>query len=308
MLNSFTIRQLCWISFGFLVWGNSGTKAIAEVHSPDTLLAQKQTYPVITPTTPAAKEKVSQGLQLIQQGQLPQAIAMFREAIQLDPRFWQAHYNLGLALRQSGDPQGAAQAFYNTVTLQPEFALGYANVGGILVDVQNWAQAQNYLQRALELDPNLAIAHYNMGLIYRQAGRMDAAVASWEKARQLSPNLVEASIQLAEVYLNGDRPKDAQKLVEEVISIQPQMVAAHYLRGRIAEAQGNFNAALDSFRRASTLDPAYANAYFGAAKVLIANQRANAAIPLLDYALFLYNQQGQTTWANEVKTLRQQIN
>lgn len=261
----------------------------------------------ITPTTPAAKQRMSDGLQLIQRGQVVGAITAFREAIALDNNLWQAHYNLGLALRQAGDLQGAAQAFYQTVVVKPDFALGYANVGGILVDVQNWSQAQLYLQRAITVEPNLAIAHYNLGLVHRQSGRIDAAINAWETARRLAPDLIESSLQLAEVYLNGDRPNDAKKIVTEILNRNNRIVAAHYLQGRIAVRQGNPELALNAFRQASDLDPNYANAYLGAAQVLMANGRSSAAIPLLDYALLLYTQQNQDSWAQITRTLRQQI-
>lgn len=261
----------------------------------------------ITPTTPAAKQRMSEGLQLIQQGQVAGAITAFREAIALDNNLWQAHYNLGLALRQAGDLQGAAQAFYQTVVVKPDFALGYANVGGILVDVQNWSQARLYLQRAIAVEPNLAIAHYNLGLVHRQSGRIDAAIASWETARRLAPNLIESSLQLAEAYLNGDRLKDAKKIVAEILNSNNRIAAAHYLQGRIAAHQDKPELALTAFRQASNLDPNYANAYLGAAQVLMTNGRSNAAIPLLDYALLLYTQQNQDNWAQTTRTLRQQI-
>ncbi len=268
---------------------------------------QSNSLPVITPTTPAAKEKMSQGLRFAQQGELNQAIRLFNEAIALDPALWQAHYNLGLTLRQSGDLQGAANAFYQTVVLQPNFALGYASVGGILTDVQNWSQAQQYLETAIAIEPNLAIAHYNLGLIHRQFGRPAAAVQAWETARQLSPELNEASLQLAEVYLNGDRLKDAATLVSEVLGRNSRLATAHYLQGRIAEARGNSEAALTSFRTASKIDSNYPNAYLAAAKILIQNERQNAAKPLLDYALLLYTQQGQSDWAQVTRELRQQL-
>lgn len=262
---------------------------------------------VITPTTPKAREKMSQGLQQIQQGQMTQAIALLQEAVTIDPTLWQAHYNLGLALRQVGELPSAAQAFYNTVTLQPEFALGYANIGGILVDVQNWSQAQIYLQRALTLDKDLAIAHYNLGLVHRQLGRLSQAIQSWETTRSLAPDLIETDIQLAEAYLNGDRPQDAKRLVTALLRTNAELVPALYLQGRIAEAEGNAEAALNAFRQASTLDPTYANAYYGAARVLMNNNRATAAKPILDYALFLYNQQGQSTWVQHTQALQQRL-
>ena len=185
MINLFISRNLFCVSCCLFAFGITPNIVLAEGRSP--ALKHNNSLPVITPTTPAAKEKMAQGLQLVQQGQLPQAIQRFNEAIALDPELWQAHYNLGLAKRQAGDLQGAVDAFYQTIVLQPRFALGYANIGGILIDVQNWSQAQQYLDQAIAVDPNLAIAHYNLGLLHRQLGRQAAAIRAWETATQLAP-------------------------------------------------------------------------------------------------------------------------
>ena len=175
MTNLFISCNLLRLGCLFFFLGITINPALAEGRSPQKVQIQnKSSLPVITPTTPAAKEKMAEGLSFIQRRQIPQAINLFQEAIALDPELWQAHYNLGLAYRQAGELQKAADSFYQTVAIEPRFALGFANIGGILIDVQNWSQAQQYLNQALVLDPNLAITHYNFGLIHQQFGRMDA--------------------------------------------------------------------------------------------------------------------------------------
>lgn len=185
--------------------------------------------------------------------------------------------------------------------------MAYANLGGILIDSQNWLQAEPYLQRALELDPNLAIAHYNLGLIYRHQGNRERASQAWQQARQLAPDFPDPAIQLAELYLEGDRPEAAQPLIEALLKTQPDLAAVHYLQGRLFIQQGNLPEALQAFRTSSEKDSTYANAYFAAAQLLIQQNQTTAAIPLLDYALALYGQQGQTPWFEAAQRLRQSL-
>lgn len=305
MLNLFILRKVFGVIVGGVcfVLGCRSPVLLAEV----PLLAQSRLGAAITPTTPAAREKMTQGLQLLQQGQVTAGIVHLQEAIALDPTLWEAHYNLGLAQRQQGELQQAAQSFHNVVSLKPDFALGYANIGGILADTRNWGQAQLYLQEAIALEPNLAIAHYNLGLVHRRTGQLESAIQSWETASHLAPDLTEAAIQLAEAYLDGAQPQTAAPLIQQLLQNNNNLVAAHYLNGRLADAQGKPDAALLAFRQASQLDPNYANAYLASAQILMDNNRNQAAIPLLDYAIFLYNQQGQTAWAQFTQSLRQQI-
>jgi tetratricopeptide (TPR) repeat protein len=83
-----------------------------------------QSLPALKPTQPAAVEQLNQGIAFVQQGKLPEAIAAFRQASQLNPQLAPAHYNLGLALRQSGQLQASADAFYKATQADPNFALG----------------------------------------------------------------------------------------------------------------------------------------------------------------------------------------
>ena len=92
-----------------------------------------------------------------------------------------------------------------------------------------------------------------------------------------------------------------------VLSNNPRLPAAQYLKGRIAEARGNSEGALTAYRKATELDQNYANAYYAAARVLINRDRQIAAKPLVDYALLLYSQQGQTEWVKATEELRQQL-
>ena len=59
------------------------------------------------------------GLERLRQNQLSDAIARFREAIGLDPKNAQAHYQLGLALRRRGDVAEAKAEFASARRLAP---------------------------------------------------------------------------------------------------------------------------------------------------------------------------------------------
>ena len=53
------------------------------------------------------------------QGKTTEAIAAYKKATQLDPKWFEAQQNLGLALAKSGDLTAAAAALKIAVTLKP---------------------------------------------------------------------------------------------------------------------------------------------------------------------------------------------
>lgn len=134
---------------------------------------------------PTATDFLNQGLQFIQAGRVQNAIASFRQAIQVDPSLAPAHYNLGLALRQIGQLQPAANAFFQATQTDPKFALAFANLGGTLLEGNNLQQANNYLQRSLEIDPKLGVAHYNLGLLRERQRDCKQAIVSFKKGDEI---------------------------------------------------------------------------------------------------------------------------
>ena len=93
----------------------------------------------------------------LQEGKVPEAIALFQQVIELDSNSSRAHANLGVALRQGARYREALQAYDN----------------------------------AIRLDPNSEIAHSNRGVICNDLGMLDDAKKSYSKAIALNPQYVE---------------------------------------------------------------------------------------------------------------------
>jgi tetratricopeptide (TPR) repeat protein len=69
---------------------------------------------------------------------LEDAIAGYRRAIDLDPRFAVAHYRLGLALRADGQPGTAIRAFQAAMTENPRFGAALIALASTLFDFDDY--------------------------------------------------------------------------------------------------------------------------------------------------------------------------
>jgi tetratricopeptide (TPR) repeat protein len=98
----------------------------------------------------------------------PEAQARFEEAIKENPRFVEAHNNLGYTLRK----QGAA----------------------------NYQKALEHYDTAIEVKPKLAEAYMYRGVVYIEMGRKRDAEADLAALQKLSPRLAK---ELAEVIETG---------------------------------------------------------------------------------------------------------
>lgn len=103
-----------------------------------------------------------------QSQRLPEAIAAYRQALQRDPGFYDACYNLALASAQVGDLPLSLGTYENALALRPDsadarynFALALKQ-GGCVVD------AANELERILASVPNDGRSHLALANLYAQ--------------------------------------------------------------------------------------------------------------------------------------------
>ena len=73
----------------------------------------------VTATAATLRREFDLGFAQSHQGKTAEAIAAYKKATQLDPKWFEAQQNLGLALAKSGDLAAAASALKTAITLKP---------------------------------------------------------------------------------------------------------------------------------------------------------------------------------------------
>jgi tetratricopeptide (TPR) repeat protein len=118
------------------------------------------------------------------------AIPHYREAVQLNrggianPSGWPA-LNLGILLRSRGELDEAERLFREALEYDPRFAAAHYQLGAVLEENGRLGEAVEALQRAVEADRGYASAHYALSRIYRRQGRAADADAAMNRFRKL---------------------------------------------------------------------------------------------------------------------------
>jgi cytochrome c-type biogenesis protein CcmH/NrfG len=157
-------------------------------------------------------------------GHLTEAVALYREAIRLQPKDFVAYNDLAYALYQSGSVNEATAVIEKGLVVNPDYAPLHVSLGNVLAVVpgRQWDAASQF-REALRLQPDLVDAHINLAniLIQSKSHLMEAA-ENYEEALRLRPERLDAHYNLALALLNlPNRRPEAEAHLEAILRLDP---------------------------------------------------------------------------------------
>jgi tetratricopeptide (TPR) repeat protein len=189
----------------------------------------------------------NRGNALLSQGDLPAAIASYREAIAAERRYAMPHRNLALALYALGSRDEAVSELRTYFALSPEGAAdpdGHYNLGVMLSEQGRHAEARAEFECALAARPGDAKALNNLGLTHFAEGRPDVAVGWFDRALAADAGWTLARFNLASALTALGRYADAIREYEAVLAAEPQHAQAASNLGALYTHTGCTDAAL----------------------------------------------------------------
>ena len=245
--------------------------------------------------TPPARVFDAVGVWFAGNGDLKCAVAAFKQALRLEPRLAEAHFDLGLVRQSQQQPEAAISEFRLALEDDPALLVAHCALGSTLVDS---TEAEAEFQKALEGDPQLVCALDGMAQVLAKEKRYDAAIEYWRKALGIQPDAADMQIALAAaIYksakarqadgmpaLDGAGVADAIKLLTDVLKRQPDMTAADFTLGNIYANERRNREAADEYREVTRRSPTDTVALAAEVRALIdASAYTEALAPARDY-------------------------
>jgi tetratricopeptide (TPR) repeat protein len=116
----------------------------------------------------AAERAFSEGVEQHQARKLSEAIQAYKRAVQLDPAFYDAQYNLALAATDTGNLPLALSTYEIALAIQPESLDASYNFGLVLKQAGYVLDAVNQFEKILTKYPNESRTHLALGNLYAQ--------------------------------------------------------------------------------------------------------------------------------------------
>lgn len=138
-----------------------------------------------------AEQRVNEGVEALEAGLLDEAVALYSEAIVLDPLLSLAYLRRSQAFGDLGRLTEALQDASMAVEFAPvpEQARAYSNRSKIYFIRGGLDDAVTNASKAIELDRSLAEAYANRGLAYGGLGNVEQAIADLDEALSLTDDL-----------------------------------------------------------------------------------------------------------------------
>ncbi len=118
----------------------------------------------------------------------------------------------GVALEEDPNNQAQALATYKQVIeLDPNHAAAHINLGTLYYNRQEYGMAEKHYRAAIAIDARYALAHFDLGNVLDETGRIVEAIQTYKTALQLAPTYADAHYNLALAYEKTREPRKALK-------------------------------------------------------------------------------------------------
>ena len=243
----------------------------------------------IIPANREIKVKISQAIQWHRQGQLEKAEKAYRkiiayypnhagvlnllglieyqkdnfeyasflisQAIRIEDKNPDFHYNLGTIYKAMGKLSEARHSYMTALNLKPDSANIAYNIGWVCLVIGNVEQAIKYYQYTLSINHNFHQAYTNLSAIYNQRKRYEKALKYAQQGLQYLPNDAALLNNMGNALKGICKFKQAKNAYEKSIKIDPTSTEGYINLGNILQELGELQTALKCYRDALNLDP-----------------------------------------------------
>lgn len=251
----------------------------------------------------SAESLTDLGIQKLESGDVLQAQSLFQQAIETDPSFAPALFNMGMAYITRGELDSASTFFLNAIEAEPdnqeyrEEYERYSEISTLMDDGQRSIRsglhddAIKTFQDVLDKFPIYANAVYYRGLAQMRAEDYDSAVESFKQTLEIYHGHVNAQAAITNVaksvfneanqtYRRGDL-EGAMDLYRRVLEIDNSFYLAWYQLGVIEAKMRNMDVAMDHYAKALEVNPGFYQGWF--ALGLVKFRQSDLEGALLDF-------------------------
>ena len=209
------------------------------------------------------EEFFNEGIKLMQRNNLNGAIVFFKNALDKDPNYFEARFELAKAYFATEKYDQAEKELLKVSRQNPSYVK--LELGKLYIAINKPDEAINEAERYLQFKPDDPEAFEIIGVGYAAKGKLDEAERHIKKALRIDPNKNSAKLTLARIYMGQGNKQGARSLLEEVINNDKKSRPAYYLLANLEMSSGNLDKAVKVYKTIAEIEPRDTYATFRAA-------------------------------------------
>ena len=161
------------------------------------------------------------GAAYLNQRRYEDAIAAYENALTAEPNYSQAykvHVEMGRALlisRWPDEVNEALEEFKKAIQLNPRYAQAHIELGSAYHALTRYSDASDSMKQAIALQPRNGVSHSLLGEAYLHLSRDSEAEKELREAVSVDPKGVQGLVMLATLLFAQQKLDEAEKLVQE---------------------------------------------------------------------------------------------
>ncbi len=224
------------------------------------------------------------------EGRYREASIQYLNAIKIDSRFAQAHYDLSQSLLKLGDRSNAYQELNRTLDLAPDNYQAHADLANLLDAARKpdgsamedaLKQAKPHLDILREKQPNSPATHEAWAKYDAALNNNADAMREMQAAIAADPNRSESYLLLAFFELRADQPDQAEANFKKAIEVDPKSMDAQMALGGFYQTRNRLPEAEQQFNHAIAMDPKSATPRAALVRLLVQENKKAEIEPFL---------------------------
>lgn len=183
----------------------------------DTVSAQKLAAP------PEAVKEFREGLKLLSERKdAPGSLPYFRKAIDLWPKYAEAHCMMGLAYLQMNSAAEAESSLRQAMQIDSKLLSSYYPLAVLLQTQKQYDEAEELLKKALEMDPRGWQWPFELARSQATQRKWEQAIVYGKQAHAAENVPTKIHLLMADIYSNAGQIEQAATELDEFEKLDPQ--------------------------------------------------------------------------------------
>src|SRR3989442_8075272 len=184
-----------------------------------------------------------------------EAAIQFSNAIQVDSRFAQAHYQLAQTYLKLQEWTRAYQELSRTIEIEPENYQAHIDLANLLIAGRDLKQAKEHTDLLIIRQPDNPEVHVAVANLNAAQENLGVALQEMQKSVALGPDRWQTYLNLALLQVRASQSDAAEANFKKAVTLNPKAMSAQLALGGYYQSRNRLPEAEQQFRHAVEVDP-----------------------------------------------------